>query len=132
MSEGGFVRVLCYDILKQNQRHSLTERMLLAIACVWPDVFGKGTQPLRILSGAVSISGPPYQPFLATLQVTFMSREMSSDLTSQWFQRICGWCDIPRDNNVLEWLARDLVRVLRVTSDVEPEENLCKLTILLL
>ena len=117
--EGSHVRLFCYDILKQDQRQSLTERIIIAVAFVWPAVLGKGCEPLSITSGAVTISGPPHQPFLATLQVILMSRDMSSELTSQWLQQLCGWCDIPRGNDVLEWLARDLVRVLRDTSHVK-------------
>ncbi|CAB3994493.1 Hypothetical predicted protein [Paramuricea clavata] len=123
MGEGSYIRVLCYDILKQNKRHLVAERMILAMALVWPEVLGKGIHALTIHPEAVTISGPPYSPFLATLQVMLMSREMSCEQTRQWLQRLCGWCDIPRDNNVFEWLARDLVRVLRVTNDATSDES---------
>jgi hypothetical protein len=123
MGEGSYIRVLCYDILKQNKRHLVAERMILAMALVWPEVLGESIHSLTIHPEAVTVSGPPYSPFLATLQVMLMSREMSCEQTRQWLQRLCGWCDIPRDNNVLEWLARDLVRVLRVTNDATSDES---------
>jgi hypothetical protein len=122
MGEGNRVRVLCYDILKQNKRYTLTERMILSIALVWPEVLGRGAHSLTIHTEVVTISGPPYHPFLATLQVILMSREVSCEQTRQWLLRLCAWCDIPSDGK--EWLARDLVRLIRVTSEQTSEENL--------
>ena len=120
MGEGRLVLVLCYDILKQSKRHSMTERILLAVALVWPYALGKDVHPLSIHPEAVAIPGPSYRPFLATLQVILMSRGSSY---KRWFQQLCDWCDIPEDINVLEWLARDLVRVLRDSSDATYEDD---------
>ncbi|XP_028393251.1 uncharacterized protein LOC114517665 [Dendronephthya gigantea] len=121
MGDGRIVLVFCYDILKQRKRHSMTERILVAVALVWPYVLGKDVHSVSIHPETVTISGPTYRPFLATLQIILMSRESSY---KRWFQWLCDWCDIPEDINVLEiGLARDLMRVLRGTSEATYEDN---------
>lgn len=122
MGEGSYVRVMCYDILKQNKRHSITERVLLAVALVWPEVLGRSIQFLIVKPTAI-IVGPTYHPFLATLQVILLSREISCEHTRLCLQRLCGWDDIATNENALEYLAKDLLRVLRVTSTATSEEN---------
>ena len=121
IGEGSRVRVLCYDILKQNKRHPLTEKIILSIALVWPSVLGKGLICVTIHTGSVTISG--YRSFLAILEIILMSREVSCEQSRQCLQRICGWYDVPSDKNVLEWLARDLVRVLRVASEATFQDS---------
>ena len=119
IGEGSHVRVLCFDIVKQNKRYSLTERMILSIAFVWPHVLGKDLHCVTLHTEAVTISG--CYSFLATLQIILMSREISCEESRQCLQRRCGWSDVSRDGDVLEWLARDLVRVLHVTSEMTPQ-----------
>lgn len=115
MGSGGTVRVLCYDILKQNNRPAIIERMILMIALVWPQVLCKGTHILTDkLDAAVTICGPPYYPFLATLHVTLFSRDLPRDQTRQLLQELLGWCAIPENHGAMDWLARELVRILVV------------------
>ena len=115
IGEGSRVRVLCYDILKQNKRYPLTEKIILSIALVWPEVLCKSLNCVTIHTESVTING--YHSFLATLEIILLSREVSCEQSRQCLQQICGWCDVSGDKNVLEWLARDLVRVLRATSE---------------
>lgn len=123
IGKGSCVRVLCYDILKQNERYSATERIVFAVALVWPEVLGRSIQFLNTKPDAVTITGPAYHPFLATLQVVLLSREMSCEHTREGIKRLCGWTDVATDENVVELLARDLLHVLRVTSTATSEEN---------
>ena len=123
MGEGSYVRVMCYDILKQNKRHSITERIVLAVALVWPEVLGRSIQFLTTKPEAVTVTGPTYHPFLATLQVILLSRKISCEQTRLYLQRQCGWNDIATNESAIECLARDLLRVLRVTSTTTSEEN---------
>ena len=115
MGEGSSVRVLCYDILKRNNRHFMTERILLAIALVWPEALGRDTNSLTITSEAVRIPGPPYNPLLATLQVIVMSRVNSCAKTRECLQRLCGWCDVPNCNE--NTLAKELLCVFRASNN---------------
>lgn len=113
VNRGSYVRLLCYDVLKQNKQFELTEKIILAVALTWPDILGRSTKSIVFRSNGLTLSGPPYHPFLATTHVIVMSRDTSCQQTRYLVQRLCGWCLIPKDDHVFEWLAKDLLRVVR-------------------
>ena len=126
MGDGGRVRLLCFDIMKENQRYLLTNEIIMSVGLVWPQVLRfKAERASSLLPGKLITHGPPYRPFLSTLQVITMSRESSSEYEQSTlvFQRLCGWSKMPCGREALELLASELVRQLGESSNIATQDT---------
>ncbi|XP_032233795.2 uncharacterized protein LOC116616081 [Nematostella vectensis] len=115
-SDMSHVRILVYNILRSLHFTSGSKvYLIISIAWVWPAVFSSCSPTWSYDRGSFCLSGPPFNPLRATMQmvISVWIRESERVLLGNIMDWICQWPPAPPTSQILRDTARELSKLIK-------------------